>query len=88
MKNTFAQKLTVSPRNGGFRMQDYWVWCGSAIQGEDGRYHLFASRWSKKYLMHPGWTFHSEVVRASSPTPEGPYTFEEVVFRPRESRFF
>ena len=88
MKNTFAQKLTISPRDGGFRMQDYWVWCGSAIQGEDGRYHLFASRIHKKYLFHPGWTFHSEVVRASSPTPEGPYTFEEVVFGPRESRYF
>lgn len=69
-------------------MKDYWVWCGSAIKGEDGRYHLFASRWPKKYLMHPGWTFHSEIVRASSDTPEGPYTFEEVVLGKRESHYF
>ncbi len=41
------ERMLPAPRNGGFRMEGYWVWCGSAIKGEDNRYHLFASRWPK-----------------------------------------
>jgi len=29
-------ELGVVPRNGGFRMEGYWVWCGSVIKGDDG----------------------------------------------------
>ena len=68
-------------------MEDYWIWCGSAIRGEDGRYHLFASRWPKTVSMFH-WATHSEVVRASSDRPEGPYKFEEVVMPPRGSEFW
>ena len=80
--------ICPAPRNGGFKLDDYWVWCGSAIRGEDGRYHLFASRWPTTYPMHPGWTFASEIVRASADTPEGPYAFEEVVLKQRDSTYF
>lgn len=75
-------------RDNGFRMDDYWTWDGSIIKAEDGRWHMFASRWPKKYAMHPGWLVASEIVRASSDTPEGPYTFEEVVLAPRDKSFF
>jgi len=81
-------RLLPASRNAGFRMEDYWVWDGSIIQGEDGRYHLFASRWPKTVCMHPGWLFFSEIVRAVSDTIEGPYQFEEVVFEPRHSSYF
>jgi len=69
-------------------MNDYWTWDGSVIRGEDGRYHMFASRWPKTYRMHPGWLFLSEIVRASADTMEGPYRFEEVVLAPRHHSFF
>lgn len=65
-------------------MDDYWVWCGSPAKGEDGRYHLFASRWPKSLPFGPNWVSNSEVVRASADTPIGPYTFEEVVLPPRQ----
>lgn len=84
----FIERLGPSTKNGGFALDDHWVWDGSAIKGEDGRYHLFSSRWPKSYLMHPGWTFHSEIVHAISDTPEGPYRFEKVVFAKREAPFF
>lgn len=72
-----------APRKGGFRMKDYWVWCGAPILGEDGRYHLFASRWSKDVtFMH--WVMCSEIVRAAADRPEGPYQFEEIVLAPRD----
>jgi len=82
------ERMLPAPVNGGFRMEGYWVWCGSVIKGEDGRYHMFASRWPKDQKMHPGWLLNSEVVRASSDTPEGPYTFEEVVLPARGAQYW
>lgn len=81
-------KLLPISRDNGFRMPDHWTWDGSIIQGEDGRWHMFASRWPKKYPMHPGWLFLSEIVRASAATPEGPYAFEEVVLERRDPCYF
>jgi len=60
-------------------MEGYWVWGGCPIKGEDGRYHLFVSRWKKDMPFFTGYIFQSEVVRAVSDTPEGPYQFVEVV---------
>ncbi|KKO52400.1 glycoside hydrolase family protein [Paenibacillus sp. DMB20] len=77
-----------APVNGGFRMEDYWVWCGSVIRGEEGSYHMFASRWPKWLPMHPGWLSSSEIVRAVSETPEGPYEFQEVVLPARGAEYW
>lgn len=82
------EKMLPAPKNGGFRMEGYWVWCGSVIKGEDGNYHMFASRWPKTQPMHPGWIFSSEVVRGVSNTPEGPYTFAEVVLPARGPQYW
>ncbi|WP_240343777.1 glycoside hydrolase family protein [Paenibacillus sp. SYP-B3998] len=82
------RKLMPAPVNGGFRMDDYWVWCGSAVKGEDGKFHLFASRWPKWLPMHPGWLVQSEIVRAVSESPEGPYVFQEVVLPARGAEYW
>jgi len=79
----FIDRIMPAPVGGGFAMEEYWVWCGSAIRGEEGRYHLFAARWPKRYPFFKGYQLYSEIVRASSGTPEGPYTFEEVVLPAR-----
>ena len=68
-----------APVDGGFRDDAYWIWCGSVIEGEDGLYHMFASRWSKATAFNCNWLTNSEVVRAVSETPEGPYRFAEVI---------
>ncbi|WP_246320827.1 glycoside hydrolase family protein [Paenibacillus germinis] len=82
------EKMLPALRNGGFKMEDYWVWCGSVVKGEDNRYHMFASRWTKDLPMHPGWLVASEIVRAVSDTPEGPYQFEEVVLPSRGAEYW
>ena len=69
-------------------MEGYWVWCGSVIRGDDGRYYMFASRWPKGISFNPHWLTNSEVVRASSDTPEGPYAFEEIVLPVRGERYW
>jgi hypothetical protein len=84
----FIDRLLPAPVNGGFMMDDYWVWCGSVIQGEDGRFHMFASRWPKGLSFVPHWLTNSEVVRAVSDSPEGPYKFQEVVLPPRGREYW
>lgn len=81
-------RMLPAPINGGFRMEGYWVWCGSVVKGEDGRFHMFASRWPKHLPMHPGWLVGSEIVRAVADTPEGPYEFQEVVFPSRGAEYW
>ncbi|MCI9143382.1 MAG: glycosyl hydrolase family 43, partial [Lachnospiraceae bacterium] len=76
------------PLQGGFRMEGFWVWCGSVAKGEDGRYHMFASRWPKAFPMHPGWLLVSEVVRAVSDTPQGPYRWAETVLPARGPQYW
>lgn len=70
-------------------MEDYWVWGASVVKGEeDGRYHMFASRWPKRYPFFNGYIFYSEVVRAVADTPEGPFEFQEVVLKTRGPEFW
>ena len=85
---SFCNRIKPSPVNGGFRMAGYWIWCGSAIRGADEFYHLFASRWPKNVPFFNGYLFYSEIVHAVSRTPEGPYTFQDVVLRDRGSSFW
>ena len=84
----FARRLLPAPRGGGFRMDDYWTWDGSGIRGPDGRYHMFASRWSKQVSFSPNWVACSEVVRAVSATPEGPYQYVETVIKRRGPQYW
>lgn len=88
IKTSFSDFLLPAPVEGGFKMEDYWVWCGSPMKGEDGRYHLFASRWPKKYSFFNGYIFYSEIVRAVSDTPTGPYQFAEVVLPARGEQYW
>jgi hypothetical protein len=83
----FIDRLLPAPKNGGFRDDRYWIWGSSVIKGEDGKYHMFASRWSKD-VGFGNWVSNSEVVRAVSDTPLGPYSFQEVVLPARGPEFF
>jgi hypothetical protein len=88
MGKNLSERLLPAPVKGGFQMPGYWVWCGSVVQGEDGQFHMFASRWPKHLPMHPGWLVHSEIVRAVSAAPEGPYSFVEVVLPARGAEYW
>jgi hypothetical protein len=84
----FIDRILPAPVNGGFRMDDYWVWCGSVVRGEDERYHMFAARWPKNLVFFDGYKVASEVVHAVSDTPEGPYEFQSVVLPDRGGEFW
>ncbi len=81
------ERLQPAPKDAGFRMEGYFVWGGSLIKVGD-EYHLFASRWPEETRFPQGYRDHSEIVRATSKTPLGPYTFQEVVVSGRGGSFW
>ncbi|MRT93800.1 glycoside hydrolase family protein [Ancylomarina sp. 16SWW S1-10-2] len=87
-QNKVVGEFAEAPVNGGFQMKNYWVWGSSVIKGDDGNYHMYASRWPKYLPFHPGWMIGSEIVHAVSHTPEGPYTFVDVALGARGSQFW
>jgi hypothetical protein len=80
--------LGIASRCTGWSMEDYWLWCPSVVQAEDGRYCMYASRWPKRVPFHPCWLTHSEVVLAVSEQLEGPYKFQEVALPPRGAQYW
>lgn len=83
----FLARLQPVSANSGFRMDGYWVWGGSVIK-VGNTYHMFASRWPKNNKFPDDYFFNSEIVRATSDSPTGPYTFQEVVIGERDSSFW
>jgi hypothetical protein len=76
-----------TPKVSGFKMEGYWIWGGSMIR-VGSTYHLFASRWPKNEAFPDGYRQNSEIVRAISDSPYGPFKFEEVVIGERDSSFW
>eukprot|EP00965_Chrysotila_dentata_P066145 2189766-Pleurochrysis_carterae.AAC.1 len=73
--------------HGGLQLSGYFVWGGSVVYGEDGRYHMFASRWPA-VLGGSAWVTSSEVVHASASRPEGPFDFHGPALPRRGSEFW
>jgi hypothetical protein len=83
----FSRWLQPVPPQAFFEDPEYCIWCGSAVRGDDGKYHLFYSRWPRK-LGHRAWVTHSEVARAVADEPTGPYRHVEVVLPARGAEFW
>ncbi|MDP4680648.1 MAG: alpha-L-fucosidase [Cyclobacteriaceae bacterium] len=65
-----------------FKTDGYYNWGSSILKEEDGKYHMFYSRWRKEYTFY-GWLTHSEVAHATSKSPAGPWKFKETVLEGR-----
>ncbi len=87
-ENNIYKRIGEAPVDGGFSQEDYWVWGSSVIRGDDGKYHMFVSRWSKYLPFHPGWMVDSEIVHAVSDAPEGPYEFSDVALPARGPEYW
>lgn len=75
MSMNFNAWMQPVPKHAVFRMEGYHVWCGSVLQGPEGRYHMLFSRWPLE-LGHHGWVTHSEIGYASADHALGPFQFE------------
>lgn len=61
---------------------DHHVWCASPIWDNEGRVHVFFSRWSRR-ASHYAWVMSCEVAHAVADRPEGPYTVLDVALKGR-----
>ncbi|HHC7201704.1 TPA: glycoside hydrolase family protein [Vibrio parahaemolyticus] len=86
--NDLYERIQEAPVGGGFSMDGYWVWGSSVVKGDDGKYHMFVSRWRQELLFHPGWMVESEIVHAVSDTPEGPYEFSDLALDRRGAQYW
>ena len=84
----FADRLLPAPLDGGFRQDGWWIWCGTAIKGDDGKFHHYASRWPRGLSFGPHWLTNSEVVHSVSDRAEGPYVFSDVALAPRGEAYW
>ena len=78
----FQRMLKPVPRTAVLSDSAYFIWCGTMVQGKDGLFHLYYSRW-KKELGFNAWVTHSEVAHATSRKALGPFSFKDVVLPAR-----
>lgn len=83
-ESAFAKQL--HPLGRVLELEGYYVWCNSPIIGEDGKTHLFFSRWAAKKGMG-GWINGSEIAHAVASQPEGPYEVLGTILAPRAGFF-
>jgi alpha-L-fucosidase len=80
----FKDRLQSLTQENIFKTEGYYNWCSSIIKGNDGKYHLFYSRWKKEYSFY-GWLTHSEVAHAVSSSSSGPWEYKETVLQGRRN---
>lgn len=86
--NGLFHHLVKAPKTPAFEMEDYWVWGSSVVKGDDGKYHMYVSRFPKSLPFHPGWMVASEIVHAVSDVPQGPYQFSDVALPARGAQYW
>ncbi|MEG0807554.1 MAG: glycoside hydrolase family protein [Alistipes sp.] len=86
--NPIFSQLGRAYRAPAYEEANYWVWGGSAVRDDVGKYHLFVSRFPQSLPFHPGWMVASEIVHCVSDTPQGPYVFSEVALPARGAQYW
>lgn len=82
-----ARMIQPVPESAKFSQDGYYVWCGAMVRGDDGKYHLYYSRWRKE-LGFEAWVTHSEIAHAVGDGPTGPFRFADLALAPRGSRYW
>ncbi|TXE13901.1 family 43 glycosylhydrolase [Seonamhaeicola algicola] len=70
-----------------FISEDYHIWGASVVKGDDGKYHMYYSRWEYE-LGHMGWVTDSEIAYAVADKAEGPYKHVNVALPARGKEFW
>lgn len=82
--SVFSKKL--QPLGRILETEGYYVWCCAPMFDEDGKVHVFYSRWPSEYGMG-GWISKCEIAHAVADQPEGPYVYQGTVLAPRPGYF-
>ncbi|MCX7010733.1 MAG: GDSL-type esterase/lipase family protein [Kiritimatiellaeota bacterium] len=83
----FTALIQPAPATAKFSDPDYYIWCGTMVRGDDGKCHLFYSRWPHKNGFN-AWVTHSEVAHAVGDSPLGPFKHKDVALPERGKEFW
>lgn len=83
----FNKLIPEHPEKYFFSMPGFNVWCNGVIKGEDGKYHMYFSRWPS-IRGHEAWVTHSEIAHGVSDQLMGPYKFSDVCLPARGNQFW
>lgn len=83
-ESDFSKKL--KPVGRILEEEGFYVWCNTPIYGEDGKVHVFYSRWPEQYGMG-GWIHKCEIAHAVADSPESGFKHVETVLAPRPGFF-
>lgn len=83
-KTEFKLRLGKVPATAKFSSNSMSIWGGSIVKGDDGKYHMFYSRWEKK--LGWAWVTHSEIAHAVSDSPFGPFEHKDVALPARGAK--
>lgn len=86
--NELFHRLGKAPRTPAFESEGYWTWGSSVVKGDDGKYHMYVSRFPKSLPFHPGWMVASEIAHAVADVPQGPYRFSDVALPARGAQYW
>jgi hypothetical protein len=88
MKYPLQSRIGRIPRKSGLQDENYWVWGSTVVQGDDGLFHMYVSRWSRDLPFHPGWMCECEIAHATAESVLGPYTFSDVALGKRGAQYW
>lgn len=71
----FSERMGKITENSIFKMDGYFIWCGTMTKGDDGLYYLYFSFWPKKGDFNIDWVMHSKVGYAVSDNPYGGFKY-------------
>ncbi|MEM9412355.1 MAG: FAD-dependent oxidoreductase, partial [Planctomycetota bacterium] len=78
----FSLLMQPVPESAKFIDEEYEIWGGAPVKGDDGLYHMYYSRWPRE-LTHQAWVTHSEIAHAVSESPTGPWEHKDVALPAR-----
>lgn len=76
----FRNLIKPTPRKSVFKMDGWYVWCGSSVKGKDGLYYLLFSRWPEGKGFD-AWVTNSEIAYAVAFEPLGPYEYRGIALK-------
>ena len=67
-------------KGASIREENFTVWGAGPVLDDEGKVHLYAARWPEKNV-DPAWRKSSEIAHYEADSPEGPFTFVNVVVK-------
>ena len=83
----FAELILPVPLEARFSDPEYYIWCGSTVEDEAGKWHLYYSRWPRRFGFQ-AWVTHSEIAHAVGESPLGPFQHRDVALPARDQTFW